>query len=115
ACEHHCVSEEIQKNLAKMTAIDDDAGWHVGIALRQEPKAFSARRLRDDMLQIYRQLPQNRGNRFGLESSGLDLGEIQHVVDEIQQMRTAIGNRVERLALLRREAAVSLQKLCVTE
>ena len=55
------------------------------------------------------------GRFFDVEPPGLDLREVEHVVDQIEQLRAAPGDRLERLALCGVQAAVALQELRVAE
>ena len=55
------------------------------------------------------------GRVFDVEASGLDLRQVEHVVDQIEQLRAALGDGVDRVPLCRGQGGVALQELCVAE
>ena len=50
-----------------------------------------------------------------VDASGLDPGEVENVVDQIEEMGAAGGDRVEGFALLGRQRPVSLEELGIAE
>ena len=53
------------------------------------------------------------GGRLDVDEAGLDLRQVEHVVDQVEQVRAALRDRVERFALRRAQRAIALQQLRV--
>jgi hypothetical protein len=69
----------------------------------------------NQVLEIDGHLRQVGRRRLDVEPTCLDPRQVEHVVDEVEQVGAALGDRFERLALRRVEGAVALQQLGVAE
>jgi hypothetical protein len=67
------------------------------------------------VLQVDDRLVHVAGRELDLDLARLDLREVEHVVDELEQVHAALGDRVERLELGRGHRAVALEQLGVAE
>ena len=76
---------------------------------------LAARWVGDHLLELGGEPANVGGARLVIDASGLDLCEVEHVVDQVEQVRAAGRDRVERFAMIRRQRAVALQQLRVAE
>ncbi|CDC68676.1 putative uncharacterized protein [Oscillibacter sp. CAG:155] len=94
-CELQCVGEEVQQHLIEPHAVavhllgldvlnEDVEGLLLGLHLRL-----------DDIDDILRHLPQGQQIHVQCQLAAFDLGHVQHVVDEAQQVLAGEGDLVE--------------------
>jgi hypothetical protein len=113
--ELHGVAQQIEQHWRTWRPSTNNSGWNFRVDLDREMKTLAASGFGNDMSQIHRQLVYVGWRRFHFHASGFDLRQIENVVDQVQQMRTALGNRIERFALICSERAGALQKLRIAQ
>ena len=113
--ELHGVAEQVEEDLPQVPPIEDDPRRHAGIDVRDEGEALPLRPLLDDVAEIDRHLAQIARRRLDVHPAGLDLREIEHVVDEVEEVRSAGADGVERIALVGAERAIALEELRVAD
>ena len=109
------VAEQIQEHLPQMPAVEYDASRHVRSRRHGQPQALPVRRFGDDIGEVGDELREIGWAFFDIQSSRLDLRKVEHVVDQLEQLRPALRNRLEGLELCGIQAPVALQELCVTQ
>jgi hypothetical protein len=81
------VPEEVEQHLAEVATVDHDAARHLGRDVDFEAQLLPARRLDHEQAQIGDELAELGAGRLHLHAPGLDLREVEHLVDEIEEMQ----------------------------
>ena len=103
------VADEVEENLAQAARIAAQAAGHVRQDGARELDALALRPLRQHVERPLDCLHQIKVERLEGELAGLDLGEIQNVVDDRQQIVRAVEHGLGELALLRLQRCVEEQ------
>ena len=103
--ELHAVADQIEEHLTDSSAVADQAARNVIGNFERElyPLLFCARR--EQVQNFFHGLIEFIGDIFQLDASGLDLREVQNVVDDDQQALRRASDRVREIRLLARQAA----------
>ena len=83
--------------------------------MRYKLQPLALRPLFDDIAQIDGHLAQVARRALDVHAPGLDLRQIEHVVDEIEEMRPTCADRIEGITLIAAEGAIALQQLRVAD
>ena len=97
------VAQEIEQDLLQAQRIAAHAFGHAGRDIGGELQALGGGLRRQGLGHALDQLDGGEFDAFEVEAAGLDLGEVEDVVDDPQQRRRRIAHRAQRLALLERE------------
>ena len=74
------------QDLAQPLLVREQFGWHVSAWLDHELQALVGGQRLEDRLQLFYQRAQGKALGMDVHPPGLDLGKIQDVVDELQQI-----------------------------
>ena len=109
------IAEQIQQNLAQaaLIALHNDGKARVFEMMKLQP--FLLRPQPKHVHNHAQRVAQVELPRFNGEAAGLDFGQIQQIVDEMQQMIAAALNDFQPGSLLVRQAVVALQHLRIAE
>jgi hypothetical protein len=100
------VAEQIGEHLADPKRVAEDRGGDGRIQVAQQLEAFLLGRQRHRLQQLVHDRGDREGHVFELEAAGLDLREVEDVVENRQQrLRRQLHGR-EALPLFRRQLAV---------
>ena len=88
--ELHRVIDQVEQHLAHTVGISQQVIRRRGIHCRRQCQPFVAGHEFESVMRFRNTLPQRKGNRVQLHASGLDLREIQ---DVIQQPQQRVGGR----------------------
>src|SRR6476659_8435098 len=69
----------------------------------------------DELAHVRDKLVQLGGNRLQFDLARFDFRQIEHVVNQVQKMRAASGNRIDRLLMACRQALVAAQELSIAQ
>ena len=95
------VSGKIDQHLPQAHRIAAHAGRHGGFDRALELQALRERARREDLDGLLDGVAQAEFDAFELELARLDLGEVQNVVDDLQQRFGRAGNRFRKMPLAR--------------
>ena len=90
-----------EQHLTEVASVEHDTAGDVGRNRHREKQPFPARAFADDVLQVDDELREIGGRRFDVEEARLDLGEVEDVVDQVQQVGATLRDGVERVPLRR--------------
>jgi hypothetical protein len=109
------VAEQVQENLAELPLIGDDRGGQSSGGLEAERQAALHGAHARDVTDVAQERVEVELCRIELELARLDLGEIQHLADQVEQVLAAALDRRHPLGTRGAEIGVALQQLCVAE
>ena len=97
------IAQQVEQDLLQAQRIADHALRHVGRDIGGELQALGGGLRRQRLGHALDQLDGRELDAFEVEAAGLDLGEVEDVVDDAQQRRRRVAHGAERFALLGRE------------
>ena len=97
------VAQEVEQDLLQAQRIAGHAVRHIGPDIGGELQALGGGLRRQRLGHPLDQLDGGELDAFEVEAAGLDLGEVEDVVDDPEQRRRRIAHRAQRLALLDRQ------------
>ncbi len=103
------VADEIDHDLPQAGRIANDDLWHVGHHPPGQLQAFFVGPQGQQLHRVAQHFPQLERDRFQIELVGLDLGEIQHVVDQAQQRVGRLVDHHQKFALIGRQRRIQQQ------
>ncbi|MNV49654.1 hypothetical protein D3C71_1416150 [compost metagenome] len=98
--ELHGVADQIEQHLLQPFRISANNVRHIESDFTGQRKTFLLRTRRDDIKRILDAVSQPEGAILKLAFSRLDLGQIQNVIDDIQQRIPALPNDLDIVLLL---------------
>ena len=103
--ELECVREQVLEHLLQATAVGVDRRRKIGVHIDAEIEALLVRDCVEVVLDEILDLRQANVSGIDVHLAGLDLRQVEHVVDEIEQVAARRENRLRELDLLRTEIA----------
>ena len=105
----HCIAEEIDENLLDAYGVayaQPARAWrHTG----KQVDAFGSRTGSKEIDRILHEIDQRKGLKVEFDSARLDLGEIEHVIDDGQQGITAPADGLDEIELFGVQRSVQEQ------
>ncbi len=108
-CELHGIARVVEQDLLQAQGVAQQVLRHVGRHFEDEFQAFRLALLRDQRRRLLQQLVQVDLPAFEFQLAGLDLGEVEDVVDDAQQVVAGGLHVVEITALLGVQARLQQQ------
>src|SRR4030088_1833731 len=84
-CELYRVSDEIDDHLPQSSDIADQAVWNVGSYIEREFEALLVSAVSESSDGVRNTLSEPERRRIELEVPAFDLGEVQNVVDDVDE------------------------------
>ena len=109
------VADEVIEDLAEFLGVGFDPGGEVGSEIQGEGEAFAAGGVEVGGGDVVEEIAEGEGRGAEGEFAGFDFGEVEHVVDHVQEVLAARVDDAEALLLVGGEAFVVLEKLRVAE
>ena len=113
--EFHRVAEQVLNDLPEFLGIADDRGRQIGRQRDREGEVLLGRAGADAGLDVPDQLRQVKGRGAQFHPAGLDLGEIEHLVDHAQEVFAAVAHDIEAFAVMGRELRRAHEDLRVAD
>jgi hypothetical protein len=98
--ELHGVAGEVQQDLAQVAAVEAEAPGHAGAEMQAEAQAARAGLGGDEAAHLLQQLGQVAGLGAGRHAPGLDAGEVEDLVDQLEQGARGEVHRARHVALV---------------
>ena len=103
------VAHQIGEDLAHAHGVALEFGRQIMRQHADHLQAFGCGRARAKVAHVLHELARAEADVLDLELAGLDLGEVEHVVDEAQQVLAGLVHRIGEAALLRVQRRVVQQ------
>ena len=113
--EFHRVAEQVEQHLAQALLVDPHCLRQLGGHRQVEREILFLGLDSNDVGDRRQELDETDCARVQVELAGLDLGQIEHVVDQHQQMLAAVLDRAQAARLSIGQAGIALQDLGVAE
>ncbi len=105
------VADEVDEDLAEFAAVGDDLAGQGGPRREGEGDAFFLRLEGEHLVHRLEEGEELEGLVVPLHLSGLDLREVEDLVDDVEEVLAAVVDDVEGLALLRSQGLVFAKNL----
>ena len=113
--ELHRIGQQVDEDLAQALGVGGDHGRQPPLHLEVEGQALGPGLHADELHDLREEVGEGHLGLFELELAGLDAGQVQQAVDQLQQVLAAAADHVDRLAPARRQLGVALEDLGVAE